>query len=164
MIFWILGVLGVALLAASLVLDDLISGLDFGPEWLSGTAVGAGLAAFGLVGGLAASTGASTLVAGGAGVAGGLSLGLIGGWLTKSLSRGEGGAVFSPENYIGATGTVVTSIGGGAIGEVSIPVKGHPVKLNARADTALPAGTPIEVTQAFSATLVHVRPSSAPAA
>ena len=43
-------------------------------------------------------------------------------------------------------------------GEVSVVVAGHITKLNARAGTALPAGTPVTITAVLSATSVQVAP------
>ena len=58
----------------------------------------------------------------------------------------------------GRVGTVISAIPEGGFGEVSVMVAGHITKLNARAATALPAGTPVTVRAVLSATSVMVEP------
>ena len=147
--------MGLVVLVASLVLDDLISSFDLGPEWLSGTAIGAFLAAFGLVGGLVALASSPALGAA-AGFAGGLSVSALAAWLTRSLSSGSSGSSFTGDALVGAVGTVVSRVPAGGMGEVSVTVKGHPVKMSARCDIELAPGTPVVVTASLSATLVAV--------
>lgn len=158
MLFWIVAGAGLVLLLASLLLDDLLESFDFGSEWISGTAIGGFLAAFGFVGGLVlASTGSVTAATGG-GIVGGLIAGGLAGAVTRMLSGKSGGAEFTENDYVGQRGVVITAISVGNAGEVSLNVGGHPVKVNARCDQPVPHGAPVVVTAAYSATSVQVSP------
>jgi len=158
MLFWIVAGAGLVLLLVSLLLDDLLESFDFGSEWISGTAIGGFLAAFGFVGGLVLTATGSVPAATGGGFVGGLVAGGLAGAVTRALSGKSGGAEFTANDYVGQRGVVVTAIGAGSAGEVSLNVGGHPVKVNARCDQPVPHGAPVVVTDAYSATSVHVSP------
>lgn len=56
----------------------------------------------------------------------------------------------------GAQGVVVSAVPGTGFGEVRLMLAGQPVKVAARSDLPLPAGTPVYVVEALSETSVHV--------
>lgn len=156
-LFLLVGGLGLLLLVASLVVGEVLDGLldGVGGDILSTAAVAGFLAGFGFTGAVAAQslgTGAATAV----GVAGGLGLGAAAGLMTRSLSRSRTDPTPTSAALLGIAGTVVTDIPSQGYGEVSVVVAGHLGKLNARADEALAAGTPVTVTAVLSPTSVVV--------
>ncbi|MFG2056312.1 hypothetical protein ACGFI9_20040 [Micromonospora sp. NPDC048930] len=95
-----------------------------------------------------------------AAVAGGAVAAVPTAWLAARLSRAARNMRTDPtptrSHLVGATGLVVTPVPAGGYGEVRVRLAGQPVKLNARADRPLPAGTRIFVVEALSETSVHV--------
>ncbi|MCZ7478330.1 hypothetical protein [Micromonospora sp. WMMC273] len=95
-----------------------------------------------------------------AAVAGGALAAVPTGWLAARLSRAARNmrtdATPTRDHLAGAIGLVVTPIPSGGYGEVRVRLAGQPVKLNARADGAMPVGTRIFVVEALSETSVHV--------
>lgn len=156
-VFLALGIVGVLLLVASLVLGDLFDGLlDAVPgDVLSGAAIGGFLAAFGFTGSTVAGS-LGTGAAAWAGLVAGLLVGGVAGWLTRSLTRTRTDPTPTGEALVGLPGTVVTQIPSQGYGEVSVIVAGHLTKLNARADEELLVGTPVAVTATLSPTSVMV--------
>ena len=88
----------------------------------------------------------------------GVVVGGLVGYATARLRRGGDEATVRSADLPGQPGTVISAIPEGGLGEVSIVVAGHITKLNARAATALPSGTPVTVTAVLSATSVMVQP------
>lgn len=88
------------------------------------------------------------------------------GYLAVRLSRAARGmrtdATPTRFDLIGALGVVVTRIPVSGYGEVRVRVGGQPVKLNARAEKPIPAGTPIFVIEAPSDTSVLVEETPHP--
>lgn len=158
MLFWIVGLMGLALVVVSLIFDDLLDSFDLGTDWISGTAIGGFLGAFGFVGGLTLMSTDSMTTATLAGVGAGAVVGGAAAALTRTLTRKSGGAEFTPADYVGLTGTVVTPIRQDAAGEVTVHVSGQPVKVNARSRSVINQGTRVIVTEALSATSVTVEP------
>ncbi|MGH3665192.1 MAG: NfeD family protein [Egibacteraceae bacterium] len=161
MVFWIIGGVGVALILIALVFGEILDGLlpsvdlDSGGSLFSTEVVGSFLAAFGF---------GTALLSGPFGVAlgslGGLSAGLALGWLTLRFSRSVMNMRTDPtprtSDLVGSLGTVVTRIPDSGLGEISVVAHGQRVKLNARADAALPAGTDVVVVDVTSPTSVIV--------
>lgn len=164
--FIIVAVVGVLLLLLSLVLDDflggVLEGVDFTGGYLSTSAIAAFMATFGLAGALwmgrSESTGQSILV----GIVAGLAVGGLAGFVTRSMINAPTDRTPTPADAVGALGVVVTAIPDDGFGEVNIRIAGAPLKLNARADAALPIGTEVVVTASLSATSVrvHRRPTT----
>jgi membrane protein implicated in regulation of membrane protease activity len=159
--FLVLGVVGLLLLVASLVLGDVIDGVDLGPDWLSGTAVAAFLAAVGFAGALALQAGLGTTLATAVGVGAGLAAGVLAGALTRSLTREADDVTPRSGALLGSTATVVSDVPADGYGTVSLVVAGHPTRLNARASTGLRTGQQVRVSAVLSSTAVQVEPLTA---
>ena len=163
--FLVIGGVGLLLLVVTLLLGDLVDGLvdGFGPDWLSGTAVAAFLAAVGFGGALALQAGASTQVASAVGVGAGVGAGVLAGLLTRSLTREEDGSTPRSSNLVGATATVVSDVPDDGYGTVALVVAGHPTRLNARGagGQALRSGAVVRVSAVISASAVQVEPLAA---
>lgn len=152
----IVAVLGTALLAFSLLFDDLLGDfLDL--PFLSGTAIGGFCTAFGWAGLIGASTTDHLGIGIGIGLGCGLLVGGAAGALTKALTNAEPAEAPSMATIVGRGGVVISAIPEGHFGTVSVTVGSHVTRYSARSDTPLPAGTPIEVTAALSSTAVLVR-------
>ncbi len=158
--YLVIGGIGVALLVFSLVVGELFDGLfdAFGSDLLSGASLAAFLGALGFVGALVFGSTGSHGWATGAGLLAGLVVGAGAGWLSSALNRGGGDSTVRSSSLAGRDATVVSAVPEDGYGEVSIVVAGHITKLNARAGTALPAGTPVTITAVLSATSVQVAP------
>lgn len=164
-LFLILGVVGIVLLVASLILDDLLDSVfdslfdsfDAG-GYLGGPAIFSFLAAFGFGGALALNAGIPGAGAVAIGVAAGLGLGAGAGFITRSLMHMPTDTTVAAAHYVGVRGTVITPIPSDGLGEVSITIGGQPLKLSARSADAIGSGTPIVVTAVLSPTSVLVDP------
>ena len=159
--YLVIGGIGVALLVFSLVVGELFDGLfdAFGSDLLSGASLAAFLGALGFVGALV--FGATRLARLGhrrRACSPGWSSAPGPGWLSSALNRGGGDSTVRSSSLAGRDATVVSAVPEDGYGEVSVVVAGHITKLNARAGTALPAGTPVTITAVLSATSVQVAP------
>jgi membrane protein implicated in regulation of membrane protease activity len=157
-VFVAVGVVGALLLVVALLFDDALDGIMPESDWISGPAIGAFMAAFGLFGwmateGLDAPDGVGAL----AGVAGGIALGAATVRLGKALMNSPTDATPRTTDLVGTQGKVVTAVRAGGIGEVLVPLGGHPTKLTATAKADLPVGTPVVVVAVESATKVVVQ-------
>lgn len=159
-LFFVIGVVGVLLLAATAVLDGV---LDFvgGEGLLSGPSIAAFLTAFGFSGAIAVSLGAPLVAATGVGVVAGFGTGAAAGVIMSAASRMPTDATPSMSDFTGREGTVVTDVPVGGFGEVSLNVGGQPVKLAARSnDGPIKAGSAVRVVAPLSPTAVLVISSS----
>lgn len=161
--FLVLGVVGLLLLLATLLLGDVLDGLadGVGPDWLSGTAVAAFLAAVGFAGSLALQAGLGTPAATAVGVGSGLAAGALAGVLTRTLARDGDDVTPSSGALLGAAATVVSDVPADGYGTVSLVVAGHPTRLNARAGTGLRTGQQVRISAVLSSTAVQVEPVTA---
>lgn len=159
--FLVLGVVGLLLLVATLVLGDVLDGVDLGPDWLSGTAVAAFLAAVGFAGALGVQGGLGTTASTAVGVGAGLAAGALAGVLTRSLAREGDDATPTSGALLGSTATVVSDVPADGYGTVSLVVGGHPTRLNARATTGLRTGQQVRISAVLSSTAVQVEPLTA---
>jgi hypothetical protein len=162
MTFLVIGGMGLAVLAVSLLLGDVI---HFGHPDLDGPfsvpAVAGFVGAFGFAGSIAA-----YLVPGGVatkvivGCAAGVVAALPTGWLAMRLSllaiNMRTDATPTRADLVGTQGVVVTPIPTGGYGEVRVRLGGQQVKLNARCDRPLPLGAHVFVIEAPSSTSVLV--------
>jgi membrane protein implicated in regulation of membrane protease activity len=164
-IFFVVGIVGLVLLLATLVLGDLFDSLfdSFDLEaggFISGPAIGAFLASFGFGAALIQSnsdwsTGASAV----GGLAIGAVIGAIVGAVTRTLMHMPTDATLRATDLVGAHGTVVTRIPVDGMGEITLVQSGQLMKLAARADGTLQEGTSVVVVGVLSSTSVKVRPS-----
>ncbi len=155
--FAVVGIIGVLLLVAFLLLDDVLEGILPDVDWISGPAVAAFLAAFGLFGwvaeeGFEAPTPAAAVV----GVAGGVGMGWFAYRLSKALMHSPTDETPRTSSLIGREGRIVTAVSAGRVGEVLVRLGGQPVKLSAMASEALAVGTEVVVIAVESDTKVVV--------
>jgi membrane protein implicated in regulation of membrane protease activity len=155
--FVVVGVVGAVLLVAFLLLDDFLDGILPDSDWISGPAIGAFLAAFGLFGWVAEEGfDAPTPVAVLAGLGGGFALGWFAYRVSRALLHGPTDATPTTAALLGQEAKVVTPVRAGGTGEVLVRLGGQPVKLSATADEDLPLGTESVVVAVESATRVKV--------
>lgn len=163
--FVVIGIAGLVLVVASLVLGEVFEGLfdaidiDAGSGLFSAPVIGAFLAAFGFGAALTMSaTAVGTGVAALAGVGAGVGFGAATLALTRSLMNMRTDDNVRTGDLVGRPGTVLTRIPPDGFGEVAVVHLGQRLKLNARAASPIPAGTPVVVTDVVSASSVHVEP------
>jgi membrane-bound ClpP family serine protease len=156
--FLVIGGIGVALLALSLLLGDL---LDFGVAAdgpFSLAAVAAFLGGFGFAGAVVAAVLPDLGMLAVAGT--GLVAAIPAAWLTVRLSRAlmrmRTDATLTRHDLIGSTGVVVTPIPQHGYGEVRLQAAGQQIKFNARAGRAIPVGARVFVIGTPSETSVIV--------
>lgn len=158
-VFLIIGALGVLLLAVGLLGLDMLD-VD-GP--VSMEAVAAVLGGFGFAAAITsatldAGTPAPLLAATGVGAAVAIPTGWLAVRLARAARRMPTDATPVRDDLIGLIGSVVTPIPAQGYGEVRVTLGGQPVKLNASAETTIPAGVRIFVITAPSETSVLVEP------
>jgi membrane protein implicated in regulation of membrane protease activity len=159
--FLVVGGIGIAVLAASLLVGDLIHlGHPDADGPFSLPSVAAFVGAFGFGGALAASVVGSGTVAMLAGVVAGVAIAFPAALgtaaLARAVSRMRTDATPTRADLVGRLGVVVTAITDGGYGEVRISIGGQPVKLNAQADRPVPLGAHVFVVEAPSDTSVVV--------
>lgn len=76
--------------------------------------------------------------------------------LSAALAHMSTDRTLTESDLLGTTGTVITAIPATGLGEVRLTVAGQPLKYFARAESALPVGTPVFVTGTPSPTSVEV--------
>lgn len=162
-VFLVLGIVGLAIVGASLLFGEVIEGLfdlDFlGGDLFSIASIAAFLGAFGFGGLISLGIVDVLWIA----VVVGLAAGVLAAWgatsLTRWLKRGEVEGGFRSDSLVGATARVITDIPDGGYGEVRILGAGGSRKRSARADQPIPAGTEVWVSSVVSPTAVEVTPS-----
>jgi membrane protein implicated in regulation of membrane protease activity len=159
--FLCIGGLGVALLAVSLFLGDVLHlGHPDADGPFSVPSVAGFVGAFGFGGAIVAAItggGLLSLVVGlvaGVAVAVPAAIGTMA--LAKMASRMRTDATPTRSDLVGRLGVIVTPIPAQGYGEVRVSVGGQPVKLNARADGPVSLGTRVLVIEAPSDTSVVV--------
>ncbi|MEU6062065.1 hypothetical protein [Streptomyces sp. NPDC047097] len=163
-VFLGLGIAGIVLLVASLVLDGVLEGVFDGvggllDGWLSLPVIAGFVSMLGFTGAIVLGT---TGLGAGPATAVGAVAGAGAGWLTWRVSRAlmNDGGTGAPrgDDLVGTTGTVVTAIPGEGYGEVLLRVAGQPVKFAARSAGPVGRGAEVWVEQALSPSAVLVRP------
>ncbi|HEX7168013.1 MAG TPA: NfeD family protein [Acidimicrobiales bacterium] len=161
--FLVVGGLGLLIVLASLVLEDVFEGLfdaldiDSGAGVFSTPVIGSFLAAFGFGGALVlGSTTAGPAVAAGAGMAAGITMGAIALAITRALMRMATDEPFRLGDLVGKQARVVTPIPPSGYGEVVVSHLGQQMKLNARAERPIARGTDVVVLAVQSASSVVV--------
>lgn len=158
----LMGLIGVGLLAVTLIFGDVFGDSDlqlFDSDVFSTAALAGFVGAFGFAG-------AATLQLTGIGLLASL-VGLLCGsafaWLAVRLSRflkaGEQSSSFETETLIGTDAKVITDIPAEGFGEVHLTAAGQTLKITAAAEVPLPAGTRVWVSGVISPTAVQVSPS-----
>ncbi|MPZ73478.1 MAG: hypothetical protein GEU74_09640 [Nitriliruptorales bacterium] len=165
-VFLVIGGVGVALVVISVLFGDILDGvLEFAPFELSDgllsmPVIGAFLAAFGFGGALLMQGPQfSPLWAGAGGVAAGAAVGGATLWLVRGLMNMPTDPTPRTGDLVGTIGTVVTRIPPNGLGEISVTTSGQRLKLNARADGPVAAGTTVVVVDVTSPTSVIVTES-----
>lgn len=158
MLFVVVGVVGVAALALTLVFDGVLDFFDVGDGMLSAPAMASFLGAFGFAGALAQYSGLGPAASTAVGTLAGAVIGAGAGMAAKSLMRMPTDATPSAGDYVGRDGVVITAVTPGGVGEVSVSLGGQPVKVSARGadESALPVGTNVVVVTSLSPTLMQV--------
>lgn len=157
-LFLTLGLVGLAVIALSLLAGDLLGGALHALEgdWISTAAIGGFVSAFGF--GAAAADGAGLPTAGACaiGVAAGVLVGWFAWWLTRLVKNGPSDDTVTVADSVGRTGRVVTAIPEQGYGVVRIAVGGHTLTYNAVSAAAIEAGTEVTVTDVLSPSAVRV--------
>jgi membrane protein implicated in regulation of membrane protease activity len=144
LVFIIIGLLGLALAVASLVLGDFIDLVDGA---LSGTSLGAGAMLFGATGMVVLSSGLEPWVAYPAGLVVGLQVIVLVNVLLKRLKAGDDG---TPVSLVGAQGSVTSGVDRGH-GEVSLDAATELETRLAFSDEPIEQGTRIVVVEQHGA-------------
>jgi len=162
--YLILGVVGLVVLAVSLLVGDVFDGLldgaldGLGGDWFSTEVVGGFVSALGFGGAIAVSAGAPGPVA----VAVGLVVGTAFAWMAAKLTRLVRGAgtdeAPAAADVIGHEAVVLSDIPDDGFGTIRVYVGGHTLRYNASADLGLEAGARVHVTSVLSPTAVTVAP------
>lgn len=164
--FLVIGAVGLAVVLGSLVLGDLFEGLFDAFELdgggiFSAPVIGSFLASFGFGAALVMLTTGATATTG---ALGGLASGVVVGGLALALTRSlidmPTDESMDTNDLVGKTGTVVTRIPDGGMGEVAVRHLGQLHKKYARSGEPLVAGTSVEVTAVLSTASVMVRPTT----
>lgn len=158
--YLIVGVVGLVVLATSLVVGDVLDGVldGIGGDWFSTEVVGGFVSALGFGGAIAVSAGAPGPVA----VAVGLAVGTAFGWMAARFTRLVRGAgtdgTPAAGDVVGHEAIVLSDIPDEGLGTVRVHVGGHTLRYHASADLAIAAGTKVHVTSVLSPTAVTVAP------
>ena len=160
MTFLVIGLVGLVLLAVSLVAGDVLDGAfdALGGDVFSSAVIGAFVAAAGFGGAAAETLGAPAAITVPVALMAGVVFGWFAWWLTRLIRDGGSDGTLTIDDTIGRDGRVVTGIPADGFGVVNILVGGHTLRLNARADRPLEPGTEVHVTSVLSPTAVTVAP------
>lgn len=164
---WFLGfgIVGLVLLALSLIFDGVLEGLFDGvldglfDGLLSLPVIAGFLSMLGFGGAIALGT---TGVGAAGGAAVGTAAGVAAGWVAYRFSRvlmqDRSAAAPRGDDLVGTSGSVVTAIPANGFGEVLVCLGGQPLKLSARSQVPLGRGAEVWVEATLSPTSVAVRP------
>lgn len=158
--FLVIGLVGLVLLAISLVLGDVADGaLDgLGADWFSTAVIGAFVSAFGFGGAAAQSVGLPSVGSVPVGIVAGGLFAWFAAWLTRLMRDAGSDEPPSTEDTVGRDATVLTGIPADGYGVVRVQIGGHTLRLNARAERPVDVGTAVHVTAVLSPTAVDVAP------
>lgn len=157
-VFLVLGLVGLLVLAVSLVAGDVLDGaLDaLEADWISTAVVGGFVSAFGFGGAAAEGAGLPWPVAVAIGTGSGVLVAWFAWWLTALVKDSPSDGTVSITDSVGQTAQVITAIPGEGYGVVRVVVGGHTLQLNASANLPIEAGTKVNVTGVISPTAVSV--------
>jgi membrane-bound ClpP family serine protease len=158
--FLIIGVIGLVVLAVSLVLGDILDGAfdALTGDVFSSAVVGGFVAAFGFGGALMEGIGTPTLVNVLVGAGAGVLAGWFTIWLTGLVRDGGSDGTLESQDALGRSGRVISHIPADGFGTVRVLIGGHTVQLNARSASEIAQGTEVHVTEVLSPTAVLVAP------
>ncbi len=158
--FLVIGIVGLVLVGVSLVLGDLFDGVfdALAGDVFSSAVLGGFVSAFGFGAAIMQGVGAPAVVSVPVGIGAGVAVGWLAWWLTRLVKDGSSDGTLTPEDALGRSGRVITSIPAGGFGAVRLTIGGHSVQLNARAESPIDQGTEVHVTQILSPTAVLVAP------
>jgi membrane protein implicated in regulation of membrane protease activity len=164
--FLVIGGIGVAVLVLSLIVGEIGGALHVdadadGP--FSVPAIAALVGGVGFGGAAAVSVlpgslgdGLTVLIALVVGLAVAIPLAWAAVRFSRSLRDMPTAETLTRHHLLGAQGVVVSAVPAAGYGEVRLVVGGQPLKISARSDVPLPAGTPVYVTDTISDTAVEV--------
>ena len=147
-----------AILILSVLLDGLFDFLDFGDGILSVTTFSAFITIFGFVGvictNLTLTAGITLLIA----TLSGLTVAIITTLTMRMMKKMTTPDTLNSTTVIGRTGTVTLPLNPpNNLGEISVPYQGESQYYTAIADTPIPLGTEVTVTQVLSPTNVKIQ-------
>jgi membrane-bound ClpP family serine protease len=156
----VIGLVGLALVAVSLVLGDLFDGAfdALAGDVFSSAVIGGFVSAFGFGAALMQGIGTPAVVSVPVGIGAGVVVGSLAWWLTKLVKDGGSDATLTADDALGRSGRVISAIPAEGFGAVRLMIGGHSVQLNARAETPLDPGAEVHVTRILSPTAVLVAP------
>ena len=163
-VFLIIGIVGGVLLLISILLDGIFDAFDFGDGPLSLTTIAAFTAIFGFTAFALVGAGLPAALAGGLGAVAGVIGGAAAWWLSRAIRSAESSTAVTGEELVGSSASVVLAIPAGGLGEVALVRHGERVSLSATAESAIPRGALVRITQTITATSVRVEAAPAPAA
>lgn len=164
--FLLIGAVGLGIIVLALVVGEVLDGVfeavdaDVGGGVFSTPVLGAFLAAFGFGGALilyASDVGVAVAALGG--LVSGAVVGAVALAIVRSLVNMPTDENVRTTDLVGAKGTVVTRIPAEGLGEVTIRHAGQLLKLSARSQGEIVAGTPVVVTTVMSSSSVLVAPA-----
>lgn len=156
-IYVVLSVVGVVLLLVSVFFDGVIDGLlEAGPEWLTGVSIGAFLAVLGMTGLFCTSVGLSATVTAIVASVTAFAVAAVANVVALKVMRSGSAEALTADDLVGLEGTSILGAAAGALGEVMLTVRGHPLKVNGRCSEAVSAGDRVRVVAATSITSVMV--------
>ena len=158
--FLVIGLVGLALVAVSLVLGDLFDGVfdALAGDVFSSAVIGGFVSAFGFGAALMQGLGTPAVVSVPVGLGAGVVVGSLAWWLTKLVKDGGSDATLTADDALGRSGRVISAIPADGFGAVRLMIGGHSVQLNAKAETPVEPGTEVHVTAILSPTAVLVAP------
>ena len=159
--FLLIGGIGVALLAVSLFVGDVLHlGHPDADGPFSVPSIAGFIGAFGFGGAIVAALTGGGLLSLVVGLVAGVAIAVPAAIGTMALARAAGrmrtDATPTRTDLIGRIGVIVTAIPAQGYGEVRVSMGGQPVKLNARSDTPIALGARVFVIEAPSDTSVVV--------
>ena len=159
--YLVIGVVGLVVLAVSLVVGDLLEGaLDgLAGDWFSTEVVGSFVAALGFGGATALAADAPDPLALVVGLVAGTAFGAMGWGLTRVVRGGATDEAPAADDVVGRGAVVVSEVPADGFGTVRVVLGGHTLRFNARAELPLTAGTEVHVTGVLSPTAVSVAPT-----
>lgn len=157
-VFLVLGVVGLVVVALSLVAGDIHTGAfeALEADWISSAVLGGFTSAFGFGGAIAVATGLSRPLAVVVGAAAGVAVGWLAWKLTRLLKDGPSDGTVTISDAVGHVGRVVTPIPETGYGVIRLAVGGHTLTCNASSTIPLDSGAEVQVTEVLSPTAVRV--------
>lgn len=155
--FLIIGAVGLVLLVLSVLLDGVFDVFELGDGPLSLTTISGFISAFGFVGLIATSMGASVGVASLAGAVVGF-MGGLGAWaLAKSFKKADSTTGVSVSTLEGRTATIILPIKDGSLGEIMFHSNGLNQTFSAKSKDNLEIGDKVLITGVLSNSSVFVQ-------